>query len=56
MMGGNMSKLIAILSLLMLALSNIACTASATNKYNTPEQQRSHSRDAQDELSTDVKR
>lgn len=51
-----MNKLMAILCLLLLALSNVACTAPATNKYNTPEQQRSNSRDAQDELSTDVKR
>ena len=51
-----MSKLIAILSLLLLALSGAACTTSPANKYNPPEQQRSHSRDAQEELSTDIKR
>lgn len=51
-----MSKLIAILSLLLLALSNAACSAPPANKYNPPEQQRSQSRDAQEELSTDIKR
>jgi hypothetical protein len=56
MKGANMSKLIAILSVLLLALGNAACTAAPANKYNPPEQQRSHSRDAQDELSTDIKR
>lgn len=51
-----MSKLIVILSLLLPAITNTACTAAPANKYNPPEQQRSHSRDAQEELSTDIKR
>jgi predicted alpha/beta superfamily hydrolase len=56
MMGASMSKLIVILNLLLLAIFNTACTSAPANKYNPPEQQRSHSRDAQEELSTDIKR
>jgi len=46
-----MSKLISILCLLMVALSISAC-----NTGNSPDQQRSRSRDAQGELSTEVNR
>jgi hypothetical protein len=50
----DMNKLISILFLLLLALSNSACTAA---KYeNTPEQQRKNAKEAQEELSTDTNR
>jgi hypothetical protein len=51
-----MNKLITLMCLLLLASGLSACAGSSAYSVNSPEQQRSHSREAQDELSTDVKR
>lgn len=49
-----MSKPIYITCLLLAALNLAACTGSPINTGNTSDQQRSHAREAQDELSTEV--
>ena len=51
-----MSKLIYIMCLFLVALSSSACTGSSTKTGNTPDQQRNNSREAQGELSTEVKK
>ncbi len=51
-----MSKLFSILCLLLLTIVLSACSGSPAKKWNTQEMQRSHSRDAQDELSREMKR
>lgn len=51
-----MNKIISIASLLILATGLGACAGSAPYSGNSPEQQRSNAKDAQKELSTDVKR
>jgi hypothetical protein len=51
-----MSKYISISGLLILMLGLSACAEPTAYSGNSPEQQRSNSREAQKELSTDVKR
>lgn len=51
-----MSKSFSSIMCLLIALSVSACTDSPTKTGNTPDQQRSKARDAQDELSTEVHR
>lgn len=51
-----MRKLISIMCLLLVVFGISACSGSPKQTGNTPEQQRANSREAQDELSTDVKR
>ena len=49
-----MNKLISIMCLLLVALSVSACTDLPAVAGNTAEQQRTHAKEAQDELSTEV--
>ena len=51
-----MKKLIFIIWLFLTVLAISACAEEKEKKANTQEQQRSHSRDAQDELSSEIKR
>ena len=51
-----MRKLTIIMWVLLAAVGISACSGAPVKPANSPEQQRSHSRDAQDELSTDIKR
>jgi len=51
-----MKKFIFIIWLFLTVIAISACAGAPAKKGNTQEQQRSHSRDAQDELSSEIKR
>jgi len=52
----DMKKFIFIIWLFLTVIAISACAGAPAKKGNTQEQQRSHSRDAQDELSSEIKR